>query len=88
MFFFHSLRRTDVAGITSIGYDHMMMLGDTLAQIAWQKAGILKPGCRAFTSLGQPLEAARMLRREARERNVPLFEVPPLSHYTEVINEF
>ncbi|MEM7299068.1 MAG: Mur ligase family protein, partial [Bacteroidota bacterium] len=30
--------------ITNIGYDHMDMLGDTLAQIASEKAGIIKPG--------------------------------------------
>lgn len=30
--------------ITSIGYDHMKHLGDTLEKIAWEKAGIMKPG--------------------------------------------
>lgn len=32
-----------VSLITSIGYDHMDMLGDTLPQIAFEKAGIIKP---------------------------------------------
>ena len=31
--------------ITSIGYDHMHILGNTLEEIAAQKAGIIKPGC-------------------------------------------
>lgn len=30
--------------ITNIGYDHMNILGNTLPEIAWEKAGIIKPG--------------------------------------------
>jgi dihydrofolate synthase/folylpolyglutamate synthase len=37
-----------VAVITSIGYDHQDILGDTLEKIAAEKAGILIPNCRAF----------------------------------------
>lgn len=36
-----------VAGVTSIGMDHADMLGDSLAQIAMEKAGIFKPGVPA-----------------------------------------
>ena len=36
--------------ITNIGYDHQFMLGDTLAQIAHHKAGIIKPEQTCFTS--------------------------------------
>lgn len=39
--------------ITSIGMDHMEILGDTLEQIAAEKAGILKPQVPAFYSEGQ-----------------------------------
>ena len=38
-----------VCGITSLGYDHTDILGDTLEQIAWQKGGICKPDHPAFT---------------------------------------
>lgn len=31
--------------ITSIGFDHMQYLGDTIDEIAGEKAGIMKPGC-------------------------------------------
>ena len=31
-----------VSAITSIGYDHMHLLGNTLTEIAFQKAGIIK----------------------------------------------
>ncbi|PPK84083.1 dihydrofolate synthase/folylpolyglutamate synthase [Neolewinella xylanilytica] len=34
----------EVAVITNIGYDHMQLLGETLAEIAGEKAGIIKPG--------------------------------------------
>lgn len=34
----------DLAVITSIGLDHTETLGDTLTKIAWEKAGIIKPG--------------------------------------------
>lgn len=34
----------DVTVITSISYDHTYLLGETLAEIAGEKAGILKPG--------------------------------------------
>ncbi|MDZ4820734.1 MAG: folylpolyglutamate synthase/dihydrofolate synthase family protein [Planctomycetota bacterium] len=33
-----------ISVITSISYDHMAQLGNTLAQIAYEKAGIIKPG--------------------------------------------
>lgn len=34
-----------VTGISSIGYDHMQLLGDTLEEIASEKMGIFKPNC-------------------------------------------
>lgn len=40
-----------VAAITSIGYDHMEVLGDTLELIAAEKAGIAKPGVPLVTSI-------------------------------------
>jgi dihydrofolate synthase / folylpolyglutamate synthase len=40
------------AGVTSIGYDHTEFLGDTLEQIAAEKAGIFKPGVPAV--IGEP----------------------------------
>lgn len=35
----------EVAVITALGLDHTALLGDTLEQIAAEKAGIIKPGC-------------------------------------------
>jgi folylpolyglutamate synthase len=42
------------AGVASLGFDHMDLLGDTLPAIATQKAGIFKPGSRAFTVPQRP----------------------------------
>lgn len=48
--------------VTSISLDHREMLGDTLALIATEKAGIFKPGVPAVTGL-QPSEAMTALER-------------------------
>lgn len=52
--------------ITSIGRDHMQFLGETLSDIARQKAGILKKGCYGI-SVKQEEEAAEALKEYARE---------------------
>ena len=38
-----NILKPEIAVITNIGYDHMDMLGETLAEIAYEKAGIIKP---------------------------------------------
>jgi dihydrofolate synthase/folylpolyglutamate synthase len=58
--------------ITSISYDHMAVLGDTLAKIAWEKAGILQPGVPALT-IPQPPEALEVIARVAQEVDAPLW---------------
>lgn len=58
-------------GISSLGHDHMSILGNTLEEIAWNKAGIMKRSCEAIvTSQGQPAEALRVLQQEASKLNV------------------
>ena len=41
------LSKPKVAAVTSLGIDHTIMLGSTLPEIAWHKAGIFKEGRRA-----------------------------------------
>jgi dihydrofolate synthase/folylpolyglutamate synthase len=60
-----------VSVITSLSYDHMAVLGDTLAKIAGEKAGIIKPGV-PVVSAPQKSEAEDVLLRIATERNAPL----------------
>ncbi|WP_424923627.1 bifunctional folylpolyglutamate synthase/dihydrofolate synthase [Actinomadura darangshiensis] len=55
-----------VAVITPIGLDHTRYLGDTLEQIAGEKAGIIKPGSVAVVAQ-QPVEAAEVLLRRIVE---------------------
>nr|WP_305123409.1 folylpolyglutamate synthase/dihydrofolate synthase family protein [Roseomonas sp. GC11] len=63
--------RPAACAITSISMDHMDFLGDTLAAIAGEKAGILKPGCPAVTGLQAP-EAQAVLEAEAARLGAPL----------------
>ncbi len=60
-----------VAVITSLSYDHMAVLGDTLAKIAGEKAGIIKPGVPLVSAPQKP-EAMEVLARIAKERHAPM----------------
>jgi dihydrofolate synthase/folylpolyglutamate synthase len=44
----------DVAVITNVSYDHVEILGPTLLDIATEKAGIIKPGCRVVVGETDP----------------------------------
>ncbi len=74
-----------VSVITSLSYDHMAVLGNTLALIAGEKAGIIKPGV-PVVSAPQKVEALEVLEHVAIERNAPFTLVgrdiayKPLSH--------
>ncbi len=59
---------------TPIDLDHQEFLGNDLASIAWEKAGILKAGSRALTA-PQPAEVMDVLRRAAAIRSATLLEV-------------
>jgi len=60
-----------VSVITSLSYDHMAVLGNTLALIAGEKAGIIKPGIPVVSS-PQPDEALAVLEKVAAKRRSPL----------------
>ena len=57
--------------ITPVSLDHQRFLGTTLAAIAAEKAGILKPGVRAVIG-PQPAEASTEIARQARDLDCPL----------------
>ncbi len=62
-----------VSGIVSVGYDHMHVLGDTLGEIAAQKAGIIKP--KVPVVIGRLPKAARQVIIEAaQDKQAPLYE--------------
>jgi dihydrofolate synthase/folylpolyglutamate synthase len=60
----------NVSVITSLSYDHMAVLGNTLAKIAGEKAGIIKPGV-PVVSAPQIDEALEVLERVAKDRGCP-----------------
>ena len=60
-----------VAGITSLGMDHIAQLGPTIENIAWHKAGIFKTGAPVFP-VPQEAGPAQVLRSRATEKMVPL----------------
>lgn len=59
--------------ITSISFDHVALLGDTLPQIAMEKAGIIKPGVPVVVA-ENPEEVLAVVRAQARERKSPICE--------------
>jgi dihydrofolate synthase/folylpolyglutamate synthase len=69
--------------ITSISYDHMNILGDTLSDIACEKAGIIKDNI-PVVSYPQVEEAMEVIETVAAERNSILYRVEP--HWTKLIN--
>lgn len=60
--------------ITRIDFDHTQELGDTIAQIAWEKAGIIKPGVPVVSSPQRP-EAMEVLQDTCLERHSQLIVV-------------
>lgn len=65
------LERPTVTGVTSLGVDHVAMLGGTVEEIAWHKAGIFKAGAGALT-VEQPEGALRVLRERAADKREEL----------------
>jgi len=61
-----------VTAITPISLDHQAFLGDTIAAIAGEKAGIIKPGVPAVIG-PQPAEAASVIAARAAALAAPLF---------------
>lgn len=61
--------------ITGISLEHTEYLGSTLAAVAAEKAGIIKPGVPVFCGPLKP-EALDVIRKTAAERGSPLTEVP------------
>lgn len=65
-----------VSMITSLSREHWQRLGPTLADIAREKAGILKPGCPVAIA-PQPPEAEAVLKQRIAELDCPAVWVSP-----------
>ncbi len=60
--------------ITNVSLEHQAYLGNTIAKIAYEKAGIIKPGIPLVTGVRQT-SALRVLSRTAEEKKAPLFHL-------------
>jgi dihydrofolate synthase/folylpolyglutamate synthase len=75
----------NVTVITSISYDHTDLLGDTLAEIAGEKAGIIKSEVPVVVS-PQSEDALQAIKEIAVQRQAPLTQVGQDYHYRLVEN--
>ena len=86
------LRRPAATAITPISLDHQAFLGDTVAAIAGEKAGILKPGAPAIIG-PQPDAAQAVIEARAAALDAPLFRwhrewhCEPLSSLSRIAGE-
>lgn len=65
-----------VAVLTNVGLDHTAILGDTVAAIAQEKAGIIKPGQHVISGVEQP-EARRIIAERCAAQGARLWQVGP-----------
>lgn len=79
-----------ISVITNISFDHMNMLGDTLDKIAFEKAGIIKPGIPVVIGEKQP-DIARVFEEKAAKEVAPMYfaedvlEVTTRQHGTKTV---
>lgn len=65
--------------ITSISYDHTDRLGNTLEEIAGEKAGIIKPGVPVVSNVVQP-EAAKVIAKRAYQNNAVFYDAAKIKY--------
>ncbi|MBN1375798.1 MAG: bifunctional folylpolyglutamate synthase/dihydrofolate synthase [Dehalococcoidia bacterium] len=65
------VERPDICIITSLSLDHMQILGGTVAEIAGEKAGIIKPECAVISAL-QPPPAMKIIEKKCADVNAAL----------------
>jgi len=68
-----NVAKADVCVITSISLDHTEILGDAVAKIAAEKAGIIKPGCMVV-SAPQVKEAEKVIEQACRQKRAKLIQ--------------
>ena len=66
------LDQPELSVITTVGFDHMERLGDTLGKIAWQKAGIIRYDSRVLAG-NIPDEAMAVIEQEAENHHARLY---------------
>jgi len=77
------VEKPEICIITSISLDHTQYLGETIPEIAAEKAGIIKPGIPVVYDSNQP-EAAAVIARRARTCSAPAYPVSEKESYRQV----
>jgi dihydrofolate synthase/folylpolyglutamate synthase len=67
------LLQPKISVITSIDFDHMSVLGNTLTAIAREKAGIIRPGVPVVVGAGMAGEALTAIKEVAAVKNAPVY---------------
>lgn len=76
-----------VSVFTSVAYDHMHVLGNTLEEIAADKAGIIKPGCPVVSNVAEHGPAA-VIARKAYAMGSRLYDVSKVKYTIDWENPF
>ena len=72
-----------VSVITSIGYDHMHILGNTISEIAYQKAGIIKENANTVIFNGQPeIDNVFITECKRKNNNLHIIKKSDISNYS------
>lgn len=75
------IKNTEIVGITALQLEHTQLLGSTLEEIAWQKAGIIKENSHVFY-MPQPSECIAVIKERFRElKGKSLSQAPALTDY-------
>ena len=68
----NAVKNTLVAYVMHMGLDHQSILGNTIAEITKEKAGVFKNNCTVISYPAQPVEALLTIQREAKNKSCPL----------------
>lgn len=71
----------EVSVITNISLDHLHFLGDTLADIAWHKAGIIKEHTPTVLGRMEDKESIDVFKKESTIKHAPLYRLGKDFHY-------
>ncbi len=76
-----NILKPEITTITSIGLDHMKLLGDTIESIASEKAGIIKPGVAIVYNTGDD-QADKVIEKQAKRLGAPAYNVAKTDYIT------
>lgn len=70
----NTMSETLLSIIVNVEMDHMGFLGDTIEKIAFEKSGVIKPGCPVIDG-GRNEAAGRVIAKQAEKNHAPLLRV-------------